>query len=170
MKSMMADDLYRVAIITAGFAISVWDDLRRKKISNTLVVSLFAVAAAYLFFRGGLGNLGTGLLSGLLAFTMTLPLYMGKVLGGGDIKVFTAASLLMNWQVVCVTLLAAFIWGSLLGLLRTLLSGQAKNLFHNLFAIVAFKAKVQEDRLHKIPFSIALIFGYLSSFVYLGVA
>jgi Flp pilus assembly protein protease CpaA len=154
--------------VSTSLAASVWGDLRSRKISNRLVIATFVVAVAYLSIRGGLGSLGTGLISTVLAFAITLPLYLTKVLGGGDLKIFTAAATLMSWQVVVATAIAALFWGSLLGVLRALLSGQGKSLYHNLFAIVVTRTKPAEQNLHKIPYSVALLFGYLSSFVYLG--
>jgi prepilin peptidase CpaA len=169
-KNISGDDLFRVLIVCSSFGLSLWSDLRSKKISNHLVISCFALSVLFLFLHGGASSLGNGLISTALAFAITLPLYLTKVLSGGDLKIFVAVATLMNWQAVIITAIAALFWGALLGVFRTVLSGQGKALAHNMFAIVIARTKPAEQNLHKIPYSVALLFGYVSSIVYLGAA
>lgn len=147
--------------VLAVLGYSVWEDLRSRKIKNKTVLISFAICAVMAVTLGGLPALGWGLVSVMLALLASTPLFMAKVLGGGDVKIFAAVSVLLSAPEVVYTLLASLIWGALLGVLSAVLRGQGKALFQNVFAIF-MRVKPQESQLHKIPYSVALLFGYLS--------
>lgn len=104
----------------------------------------------------------------MTAAAAVFPLYLLRVFGGGDVKLLLAASVMMSWKEVLITLFASMIWGSLLGVLQVFLKGQGKAFAHNLLAM-ANRAKLQEASVHKMPFTVALLFGYLTNLVWLGV-
>ncbi len=147
--------------ILAVLGYSVWEDLRSRKIKNKTVLVSFAICSVMALVLGGLPALGWGLVSVALALLAATPLFMAKVLGGGDVKIFAAVAVLMSAPEVVYTLLASLLWGALLGVLQAVLRGEGKALFHNVLAIF-MRSKPQESQLHKIPYSVALLFGYLS--------
>ena len=55
------------------------------------------------------------------------------------------------------------IWASLLGLFKIIFAGKIKDLLWNLFFLFKFKT-LNKERLHTMPFSICLLFGWLSHF------
>lgn len=152
-------EMFAVAtiILIAGLV----DDLRSRKVHNVLVLSLLAAAAAAsLFFRGWEGSL-PGLGAMLLALIVTLPLFMGRVLGGGDVKLFAVFSLAVDPAIMFWTLAYSFVWGALFGLTRAALQKQLLMLVRNTYNI-ARKQRVQVQEIHKIPYTFALLLGWFT--------
>ncbi len=145
------------------------EDLRSRKVSNvsvliTLVLGLFCV-----LFVQGLSGLMIAALSFVTAFVAVLPLYLVKAIGGGDVKLFLAVSVLLNWQQVLISLIGSLIWGSILGVVQVILKGEGKAFAHNMIAIFTSKARLPEQKTHKVPYTIALLLGVLTSFVWTGI-
>ena len=146
----------------------VIDDLRSRKVHNQVVLVGFVFGLGCVMATQGLSGLMVAGLSFMTALIAILPLYLLKAVGGGDVKLFIAVSVLLNWQQVLIALLGSLIWGSVFGVLQVVLKGEGKAFLHNLFAIFN-RAKIPEAKKHKVPFTIALLFGFLTSFVWTGV-
>ncbi len=138
------------------------DDIRSRKVHNRLIAGIFISSLIVVIIVDGKIGLLDSLFSILTAFISVLPLYLLKALGGGDVKLFTAVAPLLNWKAVLVMLLASLVWGALLGLFQVLLKGQGKALLQNMLGIF-LRNKPPEQNLHKIPYTIALLFGFLTS-------
>ena len=149
------------------FGAGMVNDLRSKKVRNQIVIVGFVVGITYVIAVQGFSGLMMSALSFLTAAVAILPLYLMRVLGGGDVKLLLAASVLMDWKSVLITIFASMIWGSLLGIFQVILKGQGKAFAHNMLAL-AHRAKLKETSVHKMPFTVALLFGYLSSLVWMG--
>jgi prepilin peptidase CpaA len=143
-------------------------DLRSKKVPNQIIIAGAVVAIIFMVATQGFSGVMLAGLSLLTAAVAIMPLYLMRVLGGGDVKLMLAASLLMDWKAVLISIFAAMIWGSVLGIVQVILKGQGKAFAHNMLAL-ANRAKLSESTVHKIPFTVALLLGYLSSLVYAGV-
>jgi Flp pilus assembly protein protease CpaA len=158
--------------IQAGIALlllfaAVVDDLKTKKIHNVLVIACAVIALAFLGLKSGPASYVTALISLTTAVIAILPLYLTKILGGGDLKFFAAVSLLLSWQGVLVTLLTSVIWGSVLGVLMVVMKGQGKAFAANLVSL-AHRVKPEANQLHKVPYSVALLFGYMTHLILSG--
>lgn len=138
------------------------DDIRSRKVHNRLIAGIFISSLIVVTIVDGKIGLLDSLFSILTAFISVLPLYLLKALGGGDVKLFTAVSPLLTWKAVLVMLLGSLVWGALLGLFQVLLKGQGKALVQNMLGIF-LRNKPAEQNLHKIPYTIALLFGFLTS-------
>ncbi len=145
---------------------AVVDDLRSRKVHNPLVIAAFAISILFLLATQGFEGLIPGVLSILTATLLILPLYLLRILGGGDVKIFIAVSPLLSWQEIAITLFASIVWGALLGVFQVILKGELKSFLHNLFSIFN-RNKLPGHVVHKIPFTAALLFGFLSSLVWL---
>lgn len=152
-----------ILLLTAGVA----NDLRERKVQNQIVLAGLIVGLVFMTATQGLSGLLISVISFLTAIAAVMPLYLMRIFGGGDAKLFLAVSVLLGWQEVLVTLFASIVWGSLLGVFQVLLKGEGKAFAHNILAI-ANRAKLPEQKTHKIPFTIALLFGYLSNLVWMG--
>jgi prepilin peptidase CpaA len=151
-----------ILLLIAG----VVDDLRTQKVHNQLIIAVFSIALIFVVSTQGLQGLLLATLSMLTAALAIVPLYMMRVLGGGDVKLFLAVSPLLGWQEILLTLLASMIWGSILGIFQVVLKGQIKSFSQNLLAIF-HRSRLPEQSVHKMPFTVALFFGYLSSLVWM---
>lgn len=145
----------------------VVNDLRSRQVRNQIVIVGFVVGLVFMISTQGFTGLMVATLSVLTAAAAVLPLYLMRVLGGGDVKLYLSVSVLLGWQSALITLIGSIIWGSILGITQVLLKGQGKAFAHNMMAL-ANRAKLQETQVHKIPFTVALLFGFLTSMVWMG--
>lgn len=135
------------------------DDIWTRKVHNWLFLVCLCVALAYtLWQQNSWLDAGGGALTALL---VTLPMVWIKALGAGDMKIFIAFGVATNSTVVLSVILFALVWGAFLGVIRSLLSKEGKALLQNVFALVKMQ-KPQLLKMHSIPFTVALFFGWIS--------
>lgn len=146
----------------------VMNDLHSRKVKNGIVLGGLAIGLLYASLTHGFLGFTTALTSFMTALVAVLPLYLMRVFAGGDVKLFLAVSVLLNWQEVLMTLLFGIIWGAILGVVQVVLKGDLQSLLHNVRSVLR-RERVSEQAVHKIPFTVAFLFGYLSSLVWLGV-
>jgi Flp pilus assembly protein protease CpaA len=151
------------AILVAG----VVDDFRSKKFHNWLFIVCLCVAVVVSAVFSGSGGLLYGTFGFLAGFALLLPMVLMGIVGAGDMKLMAAFGVVTGWHTVFTVLVFSFIWGALFGVIRTALSGQLVTLTHNLLAIVQFKDR-KELQLQKIPFTAAILVGWLSHLAYQG--
>lgn len=152
-------------ILLAGIV----NDLKSKKIRNALVIVLALVSVMNAYYFGGHEGLTFGFLSLLIAFGSCLPLVLSGVLGAGDMKLLMAFALSVSPMSTFLVLLYSFFWGALLGLLRALLNKEGLQLLINTFDIAkGGKKAVAAENLHKIPYTVALFFGWLTQLTLTG--
>jgi len=148
-------------ILLAG----VIDDLRSQKIHNKLVIVLFLVTLIYIFLFQGLPGFLWALSRLFLALVITVPLVLLRIIGGGDMKLYAVLSLTLSFQGVFLSLICAFFWGAILGLIKTILDKKMGLMYSNFFSLLKLE-KPSADTLNKFPFSISLLLGWLSAFYF----
>lgn len=148
-------------IPTAILLVGVIEDVRTKKVRNNTVVLCAGVALLSAFLVGGWQGLSSGILSGGVGLIVSLPLVLLGILGAGDMKLFVAFGFATQWQTVTGVFVSALVWGAILGVLQSILKGDAKALFQNIRAVL-LRIKVEKTALHTVPYTIALLFGWLS--------
>lgn len=149
--------LIQSTILLAG----VVDDLKTRKVHNWLVLVLVIFALSTTLYFYGLEGLKLSALSALVALGLSLPLTLSHIMGAGDMKLLIAFSFASAPMTVVWVFIYSFIWGALLGLIRVLISKEGKQLLQNTLSILTRK-EVEKTKLHKIPFTIALFFGWLT--------
>lgn len=143
--------------------ISVVTDLYRRKVYNKLiVVFLVASFANHFMFLQGFDSLKFGLLSALLAFCFMVPLFVSKMLGGGDLKLLVVFALNITLPALIGTFIYSLFWGLVLGLVMIIVKKQGKGFLKNTFNIISFK-KPEAENLHTIPYTVALLLGWLTN-------
>lgn len=153
---------------TLLLAIGVVDDIARRKVNNKLNAVLLFLSFIFVIVYFGLNGLKLSLLAALCAFALTLPLFIVRALGGGDVKLFIVfAFATLSPTAVFWTLIFSFACGALLGLFRIIFQGNLLQLLHNLFAIITFN-KAENIKLHKIPYTIALLLGWLTYITFMS--
>lgn len=152
------------AILIAGVA----DDLRSRMFHNWLflVCSFFALVAVLL--SQGVPGLYFGMIGFAAAFALLFPLVVLGVLGAGDMKLLAAFGIATGWESVLAVTAFSLVWGAIFGLVKVLVSGQGRVLALNMVSIVSLK-KRETLELHRIPYSVALLMGWLSHVAYRGV-
>lgn len=138
------------------------DDLRSRKIHNSLIIVLAIIVLVSLSISLQWSDFERGLLGMGMAVALCLPLFLTRVLGGGDLKLLVVFGLSTDWNTVLWVIVYSLFWGALLGVFRALLKGSALSLFTNIFGILSGKVKSDSVSLHKIPYTVALIFAWLT--------
>ena len=150
-------------ILPAGVLISaVVDDLRSRKIHNKLIIVLAVICFLSALLIQGLQGLILGFVLLLFSLLITVPLVLLKVIGGGDMKLFAVLALILPPRILVLTFVFSFLWGALLGVLKTLLDKKTSLLYFNMWFLFKFKPPSSEQ-LHTFPFSVSLLLGWMSA-------
>ena len=147
--------------------VCILEDLRTRKIPNKLILFLFPLALAGGFFLKELSFFQI-CLSALLSLVITLPLYVGKVIGGGDLKCFFVFAITVTWLDVWQTFFYSLPWVLLFGFVKLVLDKKLKIFLRNLVSILTLKP-VEKASLHTIPFSVGLFFGWITLLTLKGI-
>jgi prepilin peptidase CpaA len=86
------------ALAAVFAAILVWaafTDIKSRRIPNAAVLGLVAIFAAWAL-AGAPAGLGSGLAAAAIGFAVGFALYLFKVMGAGDVKLFAATALFIG--------------------------------------------------------------------------
>ncbi len=142
-------------------------DIKYKKVYNVFIVASFLIILANHLIFGNKEILLEGGAGLVMAFVLTLPLYLMKAMGGGDIKIFAVFGFSTNTDAVLFTFLASLVWGSVLGIIRAIFNKQGDVLLSNFIKIIKFQ-KPERHTLHQIPYTVALLAGWVSYTIYVS--
>ena len=145
------------AILLAGTI----DDLRSQKIHNKLILAMLPIVLISQFVGFGASGLGYGALAFGVALGISIPMVLAGVLGGGDMKLFAVFAIATNIAATVYVGIYSLFWGALFGVMRAILMGQGLVLFYNMVGLVK-REKPAEAHLTKIPYSVALLFGWMT--------
>jgi prepilin peptidase CpaA len=159
-----------VSLITATLILiaGVIDDLRSKKVHNWLFLLCALLALAGATVTGGFAGFNLALIGFFAGLVILMPLVLLKVIGAGDMKLFAAFGAAVGWNTTFDVAVWALIWGAIFGVVQVTLRGQLKATLQNMIAIAQLRDR-QTLTLHKIPFTIALLMGWLTDLVRRGV-
>ena len=138
--------------------IAVIDDLCFKKFHNWLFLALTFVGVIYVIWFGQITAfqaLGGFVVGGALM----LPLVLMGATGAGDMKFFMSFGVLMGTIATFEIFVYALFWGALIGVLQSLFAGQISQLVKN---VIGFAYKLKPNKTQKIPYTVAILFGWLT--------
>ncbi|MDC0980320.1 A24 family peptidase [Bdellovibrionales bacterium] len=138
------------------------DDLKTGKIHNWLFLTCLVVGMSVTFYLKGISGLQEGALGSGVAIALLLPLVLAGALGAGDLKIMMAFGMTTSWQTTLMVVLYSIVCGAILGIFQALLRGEGLRLFRNMVKIVKPNDSPDRETLQRIPYSIALLFGWLS--------
>lgn len=153
-------EFYYYILPTLILIVGVVDDLRTKKIHNKLVIVLLAIAALYQFAFFGPTGLLQGLMASGLAFLIFVPMVLSKMLGAGDMKLMLAFGMSTIWVNVLWTSIYSLVWAAVFGIIYAISHKKLTGLLVNTIDLAKFKKGASDNTL-KIPYSIALLMGWL---------
>lgn len=154
---MVAYFLVPSLILASG----TFDDLRSQKIHNKLILTLMPIAIISQFLGFGAEGLALSFLAFGLALCFSVPMVLSGMLGGGDMKLYAVFALATNFHATLWVGVYSLFWGALFGVIRSLLMGQGLVLVMNVVGLMK-KEKPEEAHLTKIPYSVALLMGWLT--------
>ena len=88
-----------------------------------------------------------------------LPLVLMGATGAGDMKFMMSFGILMGTIDIFQIFLFALFWGAFIGVLQAFLAGKGALLLNNL---LGFSMKLKPAETNKIPYTVAILFGWLS--------
>ena len=121
--------------LVAVAAAAAWWDWRTRRIPNALTVSALG-AALVLRAVAGLPELGGGLLGAGICFLVSLPFFLARGLGGGDVKLVTAFGAFLGPERLLPALAATALVGAGMALMAMIRHGVVKRTFWNLYFIL----------------------------------
>jgi prepilin peptidase CpaA len=140
---------------------AVITDLRTKKVFNWyIVVAAVCALANTVYFFGYDGIIG-GLLGAGLAAAMAIPLWLAKVLGGGDVKLLMVLGLCTSYGTVFNVILGSFIFAAVIGIVYAIFNGTFKILTLNTLAVLKGE-KPERITFHKLPFTVAILMAWVT--------
>ena len=132
-------------------------DFSKGKFPNFVFLSSLAIGSLWVYHTTqSLQVLGLALISAALCIVILFPLFVFNVLGAGDIKLLSVVCLLTSWQTTTSILAYSLFWGLLLGLFKLALSGDLKNFLLSFYLRTPLVP-------HKIPYTVALLLGWLTT-------
>lgn len=162
-KKAIEDEMMPTALLLAACL----TDIKYRKVLNWFVVASFICILGYHFAFANKEILFEGFLGFAMACTLTLPLYLMRAIGAGDLKIFALFGLSTTPDAVIFTFIASLLWGSALGIIRAVFNKQGDILVNNFIKIVKLQ-KPEPHTLHQIPFTVALLAGWFSYVIYTG--
>lgn len=163
--------MMNVITITATLILiaGVIDDLRSRKVHNQLFLGATAVAFLVATVTGGVAGFGSAITGFIAGIAVLLPLVLMGVIGAGDMKLLAAFGAVVGWSAVIDVAILSLIWGALFGLLQVILQGQLMATLGNMIAVVSgSKERRAKLELHKIPFTVGLLLGWMTHLVRTG--
>ena len=161
----------------------VIDDLHSRKIHNRLILFLLPfVLLAVFFLKGftglkeaggsaqtlslpflqlGFAGLLTGGFSALLAVLVGIPLAVGRVIGGGDLKLLVLVAFTLSWTDLFWIFVYSLPWALFLGLVKIALEKKLRDFLLNMLFLFRYRT-TKGLEFHSIPFSFALFMAWLS--------
>ena len=143
------------AVLTAVLAgILGWaavSDVRTRKIPNSAVLAVLGLFVVWTL-AGHLGTLGASALAGVIAFVATYALYVAKVFGAGDAKLFSAVALFPGLHGLEAYALATVWAGGLVAIASiTIRSGPA--------ALMLLSQQASDGERRGVPYGLAIALG-----------
>ena len=148
-----------VFVITlAELLYAVYMDLKIAKFPNKVFLSYLGLNLLLVIVLRGFGGLPVSAITMVAASVLLVPIYITRIIGGGDIKLIFSLSPLLLLNEFLGFLLMSFIWAGVFGLFRSLLGGNLRALLVNTFYMTK-KVTVAQDA---IPFTVGILLGWFS--------
>lgn len=130
-----------LAGLAIGLMISVYSDIRHRLIYNKVTLPIALAAPLYWYATGqfGLSEIAIHLLVGGCVFALFALFFTIGMMGGGDVKLFTAIALWFDWMTVVEMLLHTSIIGGVV----------------TVIFLIIHKAKKQSGKV-RIPYGVAI--------------
>jgi prepilin peptidase CpaA len=103
-------------VLSLLLAIAIIDDIRSYRIHNSVVVSGIAAGLTLNLIQSGFSGLLMSFIAAIIPIAVLLPLFVLRMLGSGDIKLFCAIGAIMGIQFIFNTILFAFLAGGIISL------------------------------------------------------
>lgn len=128
----MMKNLEMLLIVTL-IAIAVISDLYSYKVKNQITFGFMTIALIYNLAAIGSEGLCYTLLGIVIPILILFPLYMSKMLGAGDIKLFSALGAFVGYKVIAICIAYSFIVGAFTAIIIMIIRKNAIQRFQYFF-------------------------------------
>lgn len=144
-------------------------DIQRFQISNRLIISGFLFGCIFQVSEWGVKGIGVFLVNVSIPVILLYLLFLIRVLGAGDIKLFSMIGGIWGLQVLCVTIADSFLVAAVMSLCKILYH---RNLISRLWVFKGYVCQSlasgrllaypqeSQGKQHVIHFSVAILIGY----------
>lgn len=108
-------------------------DIKTYKIKNVIVLSFIIMGLVTNFYLNGITGLISSLWGVIVPVLLLIILYFLRMLGAGDIKLFSAIGAIMGIEFVVYTITYSFVCGGVIALIIMLVRKNAKERLQHLF-------------------------------------
>lgn len=122
--------------LLAILAAAAWFDATERRVPNVLTVGGLLLALT-LGASGGWSGLGAALTGAVIAFAISLPLFLAGGLGGGDVKLLTATGSFLGPAELPTALVAIALVGGAMAAIEVIRQGAVRRTLTNLALLVA---------------------------------
>lgn len=154
----------KVAGATALLIWAVVEDLRTRKFANRSVLIATAIGFILQFITSSTDGISFGILglaTGLLIF---LPLVLLKIVGAGDMKLMAAFGIFAGYSNTVSVAVFSLLWAAVFGIAQAVFQKRSQSLIQNMTSLALLKGRAQIE-VHKIPFTLPLLLGWLTQIV-----
>lgn len=138
-------------------SICVSTDVLYAKVYNKFIIASLIISLSLLFIYPPMAFYSP-ILSFFIAFVLGILLFKFKVLGGGDVKAMLVTSLFLTPEATMWFFAYSVIWGGVFSIFYFATQGSLQFLIHS--TVGTFKKFT--FAVHKIPFTIGILLGFLS--------
>ena len=155
--------LLSIVVLGTLLAGAVSSDLRERRVSNSLNLSVLAAGVLVAMLTLGVADGAKQVLSGVgLALVIWFPMFALRLVGAGDVKLMAASAAWLGWQGTFVASLATGIFGGLLGAFWLLRSHGVVSALHSVATAVRapwiMKLRPYDAR-DRVPYALAIAVG-----------
>ncbi len=163
MISSTSSVLLSIVVLGTLLAGAVISDLRERRVSNSLNLSVLAAGVLVAMLTLGVADGAKQVLSGVgLALVIWFPMFALRLVGAGDVKLMAASAAWLGWQGTFVASLATGIFGGLLGAFWLLRSHGVVSALHSVATAVRapwiMKLRPYDAR-DRVPYALAIAVG-----------
>ncbi|MFK0345719.1 MULTISPECIES: prepilin peptidase [unclassified Pseudomonas] len=164
---MTREPLVMTVLLMGLLAIAVASDIRRHRIPNLLILVGLGLGLAGQAYSIGVSGFGYGLLGGLIAFAIFLPMYALGGMAAGDVKLMAMVGAFLPLNGALNAALLSLIAGCLCGLLLILVRGQLPMTLSRYWLMLRaqayFAPEADEVAGKPFPYAVAILLGTLVS-------
>jgi prepilin peptidase CpaA len=151
----------KMTIFVVIFCGAIAQDLLWRKVKNFYVIAAFLAAFLFQWFQLGFTSSVMLLQNLLFSLVIGVGLYLFKILGAGDVKIFSVTSMLLPFESIPMIYFYSLFWGGVFGILRYAVSGKIHTLVYNMIFVADSKTR-NSVAMQPIPFTVAFLLGALT--------
>lgn len=126
-------NIIRIIEVIILLTLAIASDARTYKISNKIILLFLVVGFLTNFYLTGISGIVLSFYGAIIPVLLLFILYVLKMLGAGDIKLFSAIGSIMGLEFILFTISYSFVCGGIIALFLIIIRKNSKQRFQYLF-------------------------------------